>query len=627
MTAIGRTLHRSLTMLDLDGLPNTGITARISTEVARVLAESGLGKVYRELSTGDRLQPPTSSAPRRGYVDFAVIRADVVVLVIEIDRSDKRFSLTKLEHFRERGAAVIWVRWGKPTRLQVPDGVELVEIPVPSKSAQGDSDGAPTTSAEPTKDEQTGLAVTVRLSVPLWALDVATGALVKSDHHTARASRTRVTGAITAFLDQQGNPVMEFTTAAIIEIAWTAPSGTGRTGKSTPEVRPLTWTPEPATRLVPETVQWILSTYPRAYQWWTDEEDFALLTGRRGGETIQALSTTHQRQPNAIRSRLWKLDATESLGDPDKPAFPAVSAGSTTQESSAADTLPRPGTSPSDAVPAAERLVTAMYESERAWVDKDWERLSSLSLTVLLLVRHDVVPDEFIVRAGRWHLGAILGSGELLEGDDVAVREVIAHLVAEFAAWVESRPELPPLLSEYVTAASEIVAMAEEESIMMRGQLASRLRRVLRPDLAIQVVDAILATSRLNYYATATRGAALCDLGRYDEAIETLKVSLAPYRPAEGVGRVLNALSRAFRLRFIQEGDLDDGEMALVCAQTAWELSPDQYSANTYLAAAAASPDPEAMKLAQDATQQVPPSVPTVDGSAFDRALARLGLR
>jgi len=123
MTAIGRTLHRSLTMLDLDGLPNTGITARISTEVARVLAESGLGKVYRELSTGDRLQPPTSSAPRRGYVDFAVIRADVVVLVIEIDRSDKRFSLTKLEHFRERGAAVIWVRWGKPTRLQVPDGV------------------------------------------------------------------------------------------------------------------------------------------------------------------------------------------------------------------------------------------------------------------------------------------------------------------------------------------------------------------------------------------------------------------------------------------------------------------------------------------------------------------------
>lgn len=625
MSAIGAVLRESLLGLDLNGLSKKQVKMDITTAVTRVLADSGLGTVYRGMSTGARLQPPSSAAARLGYVDFAVVRDDAVALAIQIDRTDKRFSLTKLQHFSDGGATAIWVRWGEPTRLPIPGGVEIVQIPVPSMSPRRSPAEASKPTGSHAQREQTDIPITVWLSTPLWARDIVTGELVKSERHTARACRTRVTGGITAFLDRQDAAVMEFATDAIIETAWTAPPGTELTYRI--EGQAPTWSSEPATRTVPATLQWILNTYPRAYQWWTDEEDVALLAGRRSGATIPDLATSHQRQPSAIKSRLRKLGHAEAGDVIDERSRVADRATATEVERPARATAVAVDSATLDGIPPAERLAAALYESERAWVDQDWDRLSSRSLSVLLLAHHDTVPDDSIVLAGRWYLGALMGNGELLNPAAVSAREGTTHLIGELAAWVRSRPHLSPLLSEFVAAASEIVTMAEEDSIMARGQVASRLRKVMRPDLAIVVADDILGRSRLNYYAMATRGAALCDLARYDEAIEALKPSLAPFRPAEGVGRVLNALSRAFRLRFLNEGDLDDSEIALTCAQAAWELSPDRYAANTYLAAAAASADPGALALAQDATQQIPTSTPSGDRSAFERAIARLGLR
>jgi hypothetical protein len=134
MSTIGVALHKSLLTLDLSGLSSQQVTIDISAEVNRVLFGLAMGKVVRELSPGVKLQPPSAAAPRNGFVDFAIVRGAEVVLVVEIDRSDKRFSLTKLEYFLNRGSQAIWIRWGRATQLDVPVGIELIEIPVKKRT-------------------------------------------------------------------------------------------------------------------------------------------------------------------------------------------------------------------------------------------------------------------------------------------------------------------------------------------------------------------------------------------------------------------------------------------------------------------------------------------------------------
>lgn len=93
MTAIGDALRQSLADLNLDGLSRSQVTTTISKVVRTVLEDSGLGTVYSEMSTGARLQPPSGKVPRLGYVDFAIAGGSGVLVALEIDGSDKRFSL------------------------------------------------------------------------------------------------------------------------------------------------------------------------------------------------------------------------------------------------------------------------------------------------------------------------------------------------------------------------------------------------------------------------------------------------------------------------------------------------------------------------------------------------------
>ena len=88
------------------------------------------------------------------------------------------------------------------------------------------------------------------------------------------------------------------------------------------------------------------------------------------------------------------------------------------------------------------------------------------------------------------------------------------------------------------------------------------------------------------------------DLNELDDAVISLTGSLALYRPTGGTERVLNALSRALRLRFLRDGDIFDAERALACATAALRLAPDDYSSNTVLSAASVQPDPSAMSSA-----------------------------
>jgi DNA-binding NarL/FixJ family response regulator len=57
----------------------------------------------------------------------------------------------------------------------------------------------------------------------------------------------------------------------------------------------------------------IRKTYPRAYEKWTDEEEFKLARFIDGGLTIAQIANRLQRQRSAIRSRIVKLDLVKML--------------------------------------------------------------------------------------------------------------------------------------------------------------------------------------------------------------------------------------------------------------------------------------------------------------------------
>jgi hypothetical protein len=68
-------------------------------------------------------------------VDLGVSGLSDLPVLIEIDRTDKSWSVEKLLYASTAGHPCIWVRWDGPgfqVSLPVPDGVDLVKVVVPS---------------------------------------------------------------------------------------------------------------------------------------------------------------------------------------------------------------------------------------------------------------------------------------------------------------------------------------------------------------------------------------------------------------------------------------------------------------------------------------------------------------
>jgi hypothetical protein len=60
-----------------------------------------------------------------GYLDFVIDEW----LAIEIDSSNKRWSLEKLEHAAHVGFVPVWIRWYSAQRFCVPPTVRLIMLP------------------------------------------------------------------------------------------------------------------------------------------------------------------------------------------------------------------------------------------------------------------------------------------------------------------------------------------------------------------------------------------------------------------------------------------------------------------------------------------------------------------
>jgi tetratricopeptide (TPR) repeat protein len=208
---------------------------------------------------------------------------------------------------------------------------------------------------------------------------------------------------------------------------------------------------------------------------------------------------------------------------------------------------------------------------------------------------------EDALRDAKVHLGALLDEAPWLDGESPTVPDGVMEDVDEFFADCEKRglaSIVQTAFEDWHTAVGFALLDDPQVWAMARGQSASALRRLRRPDLAIRVCDVVLSLGG-NYYAQATRGAALTDLGQYDEAIEYLTRATRPTRTQDGIERGLNALSRAHRLRGQQRrrqgaiGSQEDLEAAVTVARLSLGIVDNDYSRNTLAAAEAALHPPE----------------------------------
>jgi hypothetical protein len=71
----------------------------------------------------DRLQ----SRPG-GRIDVFGVHPSGVSVAVEIDRASNQWSIEKLNRQAEQGIVALWVKWGGPSRIVVPNTIGLIEL-------------------------------------------------------------------------------------------------------------------------------------------------------------------------------------------------------------------------------------------------------------------------------------------------------------------------------------------------------------------------------------------------------------------------------------------------------------------------------------------------------------------
>lgn len=86
--------------------------------------------------------PATPAAAQLGYVDVLVSRGNALPdVAIEIDSTDKPWSVVKLQHAAAAGMHAIWVRWGDDAWAGVYDDVDVIQLRLIRRSQARPSSG------------------------------------------------------------------------------------------------------------------------------------------------------------------------------------------------------------------------------------------------------------------------------------------------------------------------------------------------------------------------------------------------------------------------------------------------------------------------------------------------------
>ncbi|MEU6073877.1 hypothetical protein [Micromonospora sp. NPDC047074] len=138
LTDDGRLLSLSLAAwlepLAFDAWRATQVTELLTDQVSRWAREQRWQVRREALSRVD-----LAARQGVGYLDLLCRRPDGVRIAIEIDRTDKVRSQSKLQHEARAGAIGLWLQWGVARWRPAPTGVHLVRLDVRRRhdAAQG----------------------------------------------------------------------------------------------------------------------------------------------------------------------------------------------------------------------------------------------------------------------------------------------------------------------------------------------------------------------------------------------------------------------------------------------------------------------------------------------------------
>jgi hypothetical protein len=117
-------LHNYSSRINLLALTKTQGTEQLARFI-RNWARSQHLRCDREVHLGATRSLAKSGYFYKGYLDFVIGES----LAIEIDSTNKRWSLMKLEHAAQFGFAPVWIRWYSAQSFSVPTTVRLIMLP------------------------------------------------------------------------------------------------------------------------------------------------------------------------------------------------------------------------------------------------------------------------------------------------------------------------------------------------------------------------------------------------------------------------------------------------------------------------------------------------------------------
>ncbi len=125
--------------LDFEGISTADGTTLITRTIVGWALRHGW-PVRTEARVG--LPISATAKSRLGYIDAIVRRGNGRPdLAIEIDSTDKEWSLAKLRHASAAGLDAIWIRWGDDDWAGAYDGVDVIQLPARRREARRASPG------------------------------------------------------------------------------------------------------------------------------------------------------------------------------------------------------------------------------------------------------------------------------------------------------------------------------------------------------------------------------------------------------------------------------------------------------------------------------------------------------
>ncbi|OHB50069.1 MAG: hypothetical protein A2Y10_14050 [Planctomycetes bacterium GWF2_41_51] len=64
----------------------------------------------------------------KGLIDIIIIKPDGTRYAIEIDSSNKKWSLEKLIHAHNIGYVPVWIRWHTKIKIEIPKHINLINL-------------------------------------------------------------------------------------------------------------------------------------------------------------------------------------------------------------------------------------------------------------------------------------------------------------------------------------------------------------------------------------------------------------------------------------------------------------------------------------------------------------------